>query len=166
MRDYAAGFHDQEFVAVAGGEVAVVDCDDGLAFRFGDDVADDGEQAYLMVEVEGGGGFVEKEELGFAYQHLGDAGELALAAGHVADHPVGDVEDAEAVHHRGGGLEWVGDGAASFCGDHDGFERGQRRAGQQVLGDVADVVGSAGGGDGPGRGGFEAGDSFACPEVL
>ncbi|WP_255456107.1 MULTISPECIES: hypothetical protein [Corynebacterium] len=22
------------------------------------------------------------------------------------------MEDAEAVHHRGGGLEWVGDGAA------------------------------------------------------
>ena len=78
----------------------------------------------------------------------------------MADHPVGDMEDAEAVHHRGGGLEWVGDGASGFCGDDDGFERGQRRAGQQVLGDVADVVGLAGGGDGAGRGGFEPGDSF------
>ena len=80
VRDHAAGFHDEEFVAVAGGEVEVVDCDDGLTFGVGDDVADDGEQADLVVEVEGGGGFVEKEELGFAYQHLGDADELALAA--------------------------------------------------------------------------------------
>ena len=97
---------DGEAVAEAGRQVEVVQGDDGEAA--GVPVADPahvGEHRDLAAQVEGGGGLVEQDEPGVAYECLGQGHELALTAGELTQGPVGQLGHTELVQGAPGQVD-------------------------------------------------------------
>ena len=101
-----SGFHHPTFtqedepVGEAGGEVEVVEGDDGgdLAFdRGGTDHRHDFE---LVLEVERAGGLVEEKDVRIAHERLGDRDHLLLAAGEIADICIRQMLDVEPGEKR------------------------------------------------------------------
>ena len=82
-----------------------------------------------MAQVEGGGGFVEKHDLGITDKHLRDGDELTLTAGELADEAVGKVLNTNLPENRRSVLN-LGAAHAQTPGapprDQYRFECGQR----------------------------------------
>src|SRR5688500_1503513 len=107
--DDFSGFHGDDVVGVAAGEVEVVQHDHHGAAIVLDQVGEEIEHFDLVVDVEEGRRLVEQQHVGLLGQRHGDPDALALAAGQLVDRAVGDVE-------RVGGGEGFGDGGVILWG--------------------------------------------------
>lgn len=88
---------EREPVAEARGQREVVDRTECCA-TLGDELADQREDPYLMVDVEAGGRLVEQEGIRVLTERAGDDDALALAAAHRVDRSVGEARDVGAFH--------------------------------------------------------------------
>ena len=133
---------DGKAVAEAGGQVEVVQGDDGEAAGVPmADPAHMGEHRDLAAQVEGGGGFVEQDESGLAHERLGQGHELALPAGELAQWPVGQLGHTELVQSTPGqvdvGAARVPGHPAPRGGEHR-LQGGQDGIARKALRHVAD----------------------------
>ena len=106
------------------------------------------------LDVDAGGGFVEEEEPGVAYEGPGEEGALLLAAGELPDVPTSEMEDAESGHDFLGASDLSGgvpreERLVHGCAHEHDFPDGDGEVpvNSLQLGDVADVGASRAEGD-------------------